>query len=106
MPMGGAPAGGAPVTPPSAGPSTAQEVGVGLAALAASLVGVYLLWRTPGPGPLPAAARPAIAAIAELDEDFRTGEVEERDYHKQRRALKAQARAILRKSGDRGSRAG
>lgn len=106
QPMGGAPAGGAPVTPPSGGPSTAQEVGVGLAALAASLVGVYLLWRTPGPGPLPAAARPAIAAIAELDEDFRAGGVEERDYHEQRRALKAQARAILRKSGDRGPRAG
>jgi hypothetical protein len=56
-----APAGPAPAR------NAAQELGIGLVALAAAVVAVYLLWRLPAPEPLPGQARPLAEAIAALD---------------------------------------
>jgi len=56
-----APAGPAPAR------NAAQELGIGLVALAAAVVAVYLLWRLPAPQPLPGQARPLVEAIAALD---------------------------------------
>jgi hypothetical protein len=56
-----APAGPAPAR------NAAQELGIGLVALAAAVVAVYLLWRLPAPEPFPGQARPLVEAIAALD---------------------------------------
>nr|HID13318.1 hypothetical protein [Anaerolineae bacterium] len=92
-----APAGLAPVR------NTAREAGIGLLALAGALVAVYLLWRSPAPGPLPPRARPLVESIAALDEDFEAGRVSERIYRQKRRSLKQRLRVILREAGKQGS---
>jgi hypothetical protein len=93
-------AGPAPVPfAPAAGGSptrnTALEAAVGLVGLAAAVVAIYLLWRPPAPGPLPARARPLVQAIAALDADLEAGQVAEGAYHRERNALMQQLRALL-----------
>jgi len=73
--------------------NTAREISIVLVALAAAVVVVYLLWRSPPPGPLPAQARPLVEAIAVLDMDFAAGRVTEKVYRQKRRALKQRTRA-------------
>ncbi len=93
-------AGPAPVPFTSAGGgsptrNTALEAAVGLVGLAAAVVGIYLLWRPPAPGPLPARARPLVQAIAALDADLEAGQVAEGAYRRERKALVQQLRALL-----------
>jgi hypothetical protein len=73
----------------------AQEIAVGLAALAAAAAAIYWMWRSPGPGPLPARARRGVELIAALDADFETGRVGKKKYHKERGMLKRQLRVLL-----------
>jgi hypothetical protein len=73
----------------------ALETAVGLVALAAAVVSIYLLWRPSSPGPLPARARPLVEAIAALDAGFEAGQVGERTYRRKRKALKQQLRGLL-----------
>lgn len=83
----------------SAGPpparSTAREISIGLLVLAGAVVAIYLLWRSPAPGPLPVRARPLVEAIAALDADFEGGRVREKTYRQKRQALKGQLRMLL-----------
>ncbi|MGD1997170.1 MAG: hypothetical protein PVH62_10410 [Anaerolineae bacterium] len=74
----------------------AREVGVGLAALAAALVGVYFLWRPAPAGPVPARTRPLVEAVASLDDEFESGKISEKAYRKKRKSLKRRLRALLR----------
>ena len=75
-----------------------REIGLGLMALTAAGVGIYLMWRAPAPGPAPAYARPLVASMAELDEAFEEGEVDETAYRKKRASLKRQLRSRLEKA--------
>jgi len=77
------------------GGGEAGETAIGLVALAAAVVAVYLLWRSPAPGPLPAWARPLVEEIAALDADFEAGAVTEGAYRKKRKALKRRLRERL-----------
>jgi len=72
-----------------------QQIAIGLVALAAAVVGVYLLWRGPAPGALPAPARPLVENIAALDRDFELGKMDEAVYHRQRKSLKRKLRHLL-----------
>jgi hypothetical protein len=76
----------------------AQEIGIGLVAIGAAIGIVYLLWRAPGPGPVPAQVRQQIHAIADLDAGFEAGQIPEKAYRDKRRALKREARASLERS--------
>ncbi len=77
-------------------PPTAQRSGsgimMGIVALAAAAVVIYLMWRTPNPGTMPAQVRSQIEAIAALDADFEAGRIEEKAYRRKRKALKRQVR--------------
>lgn len=95
------PAAPAPAAPAPAR-NTAREAAIGLVAMAAALAVVYLLWRSPAPGPCPAEARPLVEEIAALDADFEAGRVEERAYRQKRDALKRRARKLLGKAGEQG----
>lgn len=92
----------APSAPAGSSPArnTAREISVGLVALAAAMVAVYLLWRSPPPGALPARARPLVEAIAALDADFEAGQVAEKSYRNKRKTLKRQLRALLADQSD------
>jgi hypothetical protein len=90
------------VAPVGGGSSTrnaARETAVGLVGLAVALVAVYLLWRSPATGPLPARARPLVEAIAALDADFEAGPMTEQTYRRKRRSLKRRLRALVRNGG-------
>jgi hypothetical protein len=82
---------------PSA-PSTTQESGIGLVALAVAVAMIYWLWRSPSAPheTLPAQARPLIENIATLDADFEAGQVEEETYRTKRQSLKQQLYLLLR----------
>jgi hypothetical protein len=73
------------------------EIVVGLVALAVAVGAAWVLWRPPAPEPVPAAVRPQIEAIAALDADYQAGRVGEKEYRRQREALKREA---LEKMGD------
>jgi len=96
-----------PPAPAAAVPSTtatpvrnpARETAVGLVALAAATVAIYLLWRPPAPGPVPVLIRPLVEEIAALDEEYEAGKVPERMYRKQREDLTRRARAALKRGG-------
>jgi len=85
--------------PASAPPArnTAQEISIGLVALAAAVATAYWMYRSPAAGPVPARARSLVEKIAALDVDFEAGRVTERTYRKKRKTLKQQARANLLK---------
>ena len=83
---------------PSPARDTAREISVGLVALAAAIMTVYLLWRSPASGPIPAQARPLVESIAALDANFEAGQVEEKAYHQKRKLLKQKLRALLQES--------
>lgn len=82
------------------GRNRANGITIGLATLAAAAVVVYLLWRSPAPGPIPASVRSQVEAIAALDEDFEAGHVPENIYRKRRSSLKRQARELLASRSD------
>jgi hypothetical protein len=82
--------------------SATQEAAVGLAALAVALMVIYLLWRPPAPGPLPARARPLVESVAALDADFEAGRVAEGAYRRKRKALKQELRTLLSRGGEAG----
>jgi len=73
----------------------AQEIAIGLVALAAAVAAIYWMWRSPGAGPLPARARPLVAKIAALDTEFELGRVAKKTYPKKRDTLKRQIRSRL-----------
>jgi hypothetical protein len=79
----------------SAGTTGARGIAVGLAALVAAGVAVYLMWRSPTSGPVPAHVRSQVKAIAALDADFEAGRVSEKDYGRKRRSLKREVREQL-----------
>jgi hypothetical protein len=97
----GAPGGS--MTPAERNPR--REIGMGLMALTAAGVGIYLMWRAPAPGPVPATARPLVASMAELDAAFEAGEVDEKTYRKERASLKRQLRSRLEKTAAQEDRA-
>jgi hypothetical protein len=74
---------------------TVREMAIGLVALAVALAVVYLLWRSPAPGPCPAEARPLVKEIAALDTHFEAGQVEEEVYRQKRDDLKRRVREAL-----------
>lgn len=78
--------------------SAARETSVGLVALAAAVVVVYLLWMAPGTPPLPEPARPLVESIAALETDFEAGQVSEKDYQRRRRSLEQQLRPFVGES--------
>jgi hypothetical protein len=78
--------------------SAARETSVGLVALAAAAVVVYLLWMASGTPPLPAPARPLVESIAALEADFEAGRVSEKDYQRRRRSLEQQLRPFVGES--------
>ena len=90
-----------PQTMPSAPTATAptrnpaQEIAVGLAALAAAVAAIYWMWRSPGAGPLPTQVRPLVEEIAALDIEFESGQVAKKAYYKERDSLKQQIRSRL-----------
>lgn len=81
-------AGTAPPTPVR---NSTAEIVVGLVALAVAVGAAWALWRLPTPGPVPAAVRPQIEAIAALDADYQAGRVGETEYRRRREALKREA---------------
>jgi hypothetical protein len=87
---GSSPTAGATPSAPVRNPTT--EIVVGLVALGVAVVAAWVLWRPPAPGPVPAAIRPQIEAIAALDADYQAGQVEEEEYRRRREALKREAR--------------
>lgn len=72
-----------PPTPPDQR-DPAQELIVGLAALALAGFVAYYLWQPVRVPPMPAGARPLITDIAALDARFAAGEIAEPEYHDQR----------------------
>ena len=90
--------GSAPVAPAGVAPArnTPVETAIGLVALAAAVVAVYLLLRPPVSGPLPAQARPVVEAIAALDARFEEEKILEGAYRQERAALEAELRATLK----------
>jgi hypothetical protein len=72
--------------------NSATEIVAGLVALAVAVGASWVLWRPPAPGPVPTAIRPQIEAIVALDADYQAGRVEEKEYRRQREALKQEAR--------------
>jgi hypothetical protein len=86
-------------TTPRAKPlSAAQQVGIGVVALAlAGGVGYWLLRPSSVPPP-PEAARPLLVAIATLDARFAGGDISEETYHRERDALKQQLYETLREN--------
>lgn len=79
--------------------NTAREVAIGLVVLAAALAVVYLLWRSPSPGPIPGRARRGVEIIARLDADFEAGRVAESKYRRDRAMYKRQLRVVLGEVG-------
>jgi len=72
--------------------NSATEIVAGLVALAVAVGASWVLWRPPAPGPVPTAIRPQIEAIVALDADYQAGRVGEKEYRRQREALKQEAR--------------
>jgi hypothetical protein len=68
---------------------------IGLAALAAAAMVIYLMWGTSAPGAVPAPVRPQVEAIAALDADFEAGKLSEQAYREKRRSLKREVRELL-----------
>lgn len=85
--------------PPVPARNSTGEIALGLVALAVAVGVAWALWRPPSPGPVPAAIRPQIEAIAALDADYQAGRVGEREYRRRREALKREARERMMKSG-------
>ena len=83
--------GGQGSMPPTA-PSSGSGIMMGIVALAAAAVLIYLMWQTPNPGTMPAQVRSQVEAIATLDTDFEAGRIDEKAYHQKREALKQQVR--------------
>lgn len=90
-----------------------SDVAIGLGVLGLTLVAVGLWWVRPwqrpaaqtvsdeGPTPAGSAQVPAILQqIADLDEAYEAGELDERAYHRRREALKARALAQRRSQHD------
>ncbi len=65
-----------------------SQLALGLAILAAGGLVAYWLWREPARGPVPAAMRPGVVAIAALDRAFERGDIPEESYRDKREALK------------------
>ncbi len=90
----------APVAPSTAGGRPVRnptvEIVIGLVALAAAGGVAYALSRPPSPGPVPPSVRPLVEAIAALDADYEAGRIGEKEYQRQREALKRQARERMR----------
>jgi mono/diheme cytochrome c family protein len=97
----------------SGGGITTSNVAVGLGVLGLTLVAVGLWWYRPrrqpagagasmaGPNPQDADQIPSILQqIADLDEAFEAGELEEEQYRRRRDALKARALALRRDQDD------
>lgn len=91
----------APAAPVTSTPArnTVREAAIGLLALAVAVSVVYLLWRLPGPGPIPGRARRGVEIIARLDSDFEAGRVTESKYRRDRAMYKRQLRVILGEVG-------
>lgn len=85
--------------PPVPARNSTGEIALGLVALAVAVGVAWALWRSPASGPIPAAIRPQIEAIAALDADYQAGRVGEREYRRRREALKWEARERIMKSG-------
>jgi hypothetical protein len=79
--------------------NTAREVSIGLVTMAVALAVVYLLWRSPSPGPIPGRARRGVEIIARLDADFEAGQVAESKYRRDRAMYKRQLRVLLGEVG-------
>ncbi len=107
-----------PKTEGASTPVTWQNVVIGLGALGLALVAVGLWWRSAAlkrsedfeeEALEEAAAEPAaggedreslLRAIAELDDAFEAGELEEQEYHQRRQALKERLVALMRGEDD------
>jgi pentose-5-phosphate-3-epimerase len=76
------------------GKGRAVEITAGVAALVVAAGLVYLLWRSPVPGPLPVRVRPLVQAIAALD----ARALSEQAYHQERERLVHQIQAVLAES--------
>lgn len=81
---------------PAGSRNPAAEVTAGVIALVVAAVTAYVLWRPGSPGPIPPPVRPLIEAIAALDADYEAGRVSEKEYRRQREALKRQVREKMR----------
>ena len=90
-------AGTAPTAPVR---NSTAEIVAGLVALVVAVGASWVLWRPPTPGPVPAAIRPQIEAIAALDADYQAGRVEEKEYRRRREALKREARKKIGRDMD------
>ncbi len=67
----------------------------GIGALLAAGAAVIAMWRTPSPGPVPAAVRDEIAALAALDQAHEQGLLSENTYREKRHSLKQRVRQKL-----------
>jgi uncharacterized membrane protein len=85
----------------TSGPSETQGILIGAITLIGAVVLAYLYWQ----GHLTFSLQPATAdrqsdrlqKIADLDDAYEAGEIDEKTYQKQRRKLKAQLMALLEK---------
>ncbi len=74
----------------------AQELVIGLAALALAGFAAYHLWQPARVPSMPAGARPLVAEIAALDARFAAGEIAEAEYREQRERAIRKTVGLLR----------
>jgi hypothetical protein len=93
------PSAGGPV-PVSPSPlADTRGLAIGLAALAAALLGIgYWLFRRRRSATAPRTREDLLQALASLDDDFAAGGVDEAEYHKERAKLKEALKAMWRES--------
>ena len=69
------------------GSSMMMELGIGLAVMAMSGLGIYFVMKHSKARSLPASAEPVLAEIAQLDEAYAAGELKKSQYQKKRTVL-------------------
>jgi hypothetical protein len=74
------------------------EIGIGFGVLAAAIVISFFIWRKPAAQKWPLETKIILAAIAQLDDQFADGALEETEYKKERNVLLDQIKSILHKT--------